>query len=332
MDVSVGMMPLRWGPGYVGGMLLSDEVGSIPQVKLEKGFQVPGFLGHHLGPLSFTQVFGEFLEANDPTAPSDAQGTRRYLSARRLETAGDTRFHLSLAEALMNTRLPDPIYSQVLPYYLYQNDWTAISRHHWLGSLIQDSQPNYNWSNYFADVNLSYRADGRGTILYVDYALDDIKAPFGLGDPNNTTTPRKLGQQYGIYLPNLDGAHRYTLRLEYSTSDRETYTNVVAPLIWARGNVPLGYPGGPNARLLFSRLEARVSEKVKVAVEAETRQRGVTLPDTNEPDVNRFGLYASYDLRRDVFLGGRYEYQKTMPQIGNTNEQSRFELNIAVGI
>jgi hypothetical protein len=333
LDVTVGLQPLRWGPGYVGGMLLSDQINSVPQIEVEKGFRIPGTFGRHIGPLAFSQVFGEFFEQDDPNAPADATGTRRYFSARRLETGGTGRFQVSLSEAFKSTRLPGSIASQVLPYYEYQNDWTTQSRRRLLGFLAKDPESNTNWFNYFGDVSLSYRADKRGTILYMDYALDDIKAPFTLGNPNNTTTPRKVGQQYGVFLPDVGGIGKYALRLEYATSDKETYTNISAPIVWSQNNVPIGFPGGPNARLLFARADARISQRARLAAEAETRRRGVTLPDTlaNEPDVNRVGLYGSYDLRKNAFLGARYENEKITPQVGDPLKISRVELDFGIG-
>jgi hypothetical protein len=68
-----------------------------------------------------------------------------------------------------------------------------------------------------------------------------------------------------------------------------------------------------------------------VAFEGQTRRRGVTLPNRNEPNVNRYGVYGSYDLRSNLFLAGRYEYQKNMPQTGQGTKQSRFELNFGTG-
>ncbi|MDX1934086.1 MAG: capsule assembly Wzi family protein [Capsulimonadales bacterium] len=328
LDVSVGVLPLRWGPGYTGGMLLSDAIASLPQIRIEKTFRVPGTFGRRLGPLAFTQVYGQFFEADDPSAPENARGTRRHLSARRLETAGDGRFRFSVGEAFKSTRLPGAIFSQILPYYQYQNDWTTSSRRRLFGFLANDAYDNTNWLNYLADVSLTYRADGRGTTLYADYVLDDIKAPFRLGNPANTTTPRKLGQQYGVFLPDLGGVGRYALRLEYVTTDRETYSNYSPPAAWDRDNLGIGHPFGPNARVLFGRAEAKIGEKARVSAEFRTRRRGATLAGRNEPNLTGFGLYGSYDLRSNLFLGGRYENERLSPQSGTTTTQSRFEANL----
>ena len=45
LDVSVGTSPLRWGPGYFGTLLLSDESASVPRLQVEKEFRLPGSLG-----------------------------------------------------------------------------------------------------------------------------------------------------------------------------------------------------------------------------------------------------------------------------------------------
>jgi hypothetical protein len=204
LDVTVGRMPLRWGPGYVGGMLLSDNAVSLPQIRVEKTFRLPGNVGSRVGLLRFEQFDSQFFEDDIPGAVSYARGTRRYLLGRRIETAGDGRFSLSLGESFKSTRLPSPLLANILPFYVYQAEWTKGSRRQILGGIVDGALPDTGWLNYLADANVSYRADRRGTILYSDLLLDDVKAPsgFGLEGP----TRRKLGGQLGIYAPDLGGA------------------------------------------------------------------------------------------------------------------------------
>jgi hypothetical protein len=328
LDVTVGVSPLRWGPGFVGGLSFSDDAPSVPRIEVSKDFRLWGTLGRRIGPLKFTQFLGEFYETNDPTAEPNARGTRRHLAGRRLETAGTGRWNLSFAEMFKSTRLPDPVFSAVLPFYLYQHDWTAGNRN-LLGFLVSDEQPNTAWMNYMGDIGVSYRADARGTVLYADLLLDDVQAPFGWGKGDDV--PRKIGQQYGVYFPDLGGASRYGLRLEYTNTDPTTYTNISGPIAWTNDALPLAHPAGPNAHSFFVRFDARVNDRVNLAAEGEARRRGSDIRGPATPDADRFGLFGTYLLRRDAFIGFRYDYRRVSPPGSPSDTRSRFEVNAGFG-
>jgi hypothetical protein len=332
LDVSVGKMPVRWGPGIVGGMLYSDDAATVPQIRVEKGFRLWGWLGRQLGPLYFTQFQGFFQEDDVPTAPDNARGTQRYLGGRRFETAGDSRWNFAFSEAFKSTRLPQPLFAQILPYYLYQNEWTENSRRHFFPPfLVRDPEPNTNWFNYVADVNASYRTDRQGTTVYADLFLDDVKAPAGIG-VSGSDTPRKLGQQYGVHVPDLGGVGRYGLWVELAIIDPGTYTNISPPVAWSEGGIPLGYPTGPNANVLFGRFDALVTDRIRAAIEGQTRRRRSTADDSTEPNIDRIGLYGTYTLRRDAFVGARYEWQKTTAlAAAPARKLSRLEINAGFG-
>jgi hypothetical protein len=328
LDVSLGRRPIRWGPGYSGPLLFSDAAASLPMLQLEKGFRLPGSLGRHIGPLYFTEFASTFTEDDVPEAPPDARGTRRYVEGRRLETNGTGRWTLSLAEAFKSTRLPDPLWTLVLPYYIYQNNWTSTSEHRLLGFLPSQTFPDSSWFNYLADVSVSYRAGGHGTQVYGDLVLDDLKTAF-LGFGQNTQTPRKIGEQIGVHLPDLDGRGRFGAWIEYTNIDPETYTHESIANSWQAKGLPLGFPYGPNARVLFGRLDARLSSRVTAALEGTVRRRNDRArPD---PDVDMVGGYASYDLSRNAFLGARVGHlREASPGVAATT-QNRLEVSAGLG-
>lgn len=329
LDVTIGQSPLRWGPGFTGGMLFSDEAPAVPRIEVEKGFSLPGVLGRRVGPLHYNQFYGQFFTADVPGAPRNATGTRRHLAGRRLETAGTGRFTFSLAEGIVSTRLPDPLLANVLPFYIYQNDWTRGSRHRTFGFLATSTEPDTFWLNYMADIGLAYRVDRRGTRLYADVVLDDLKAPSGLGRGDDT--PRKIGQLYGIYLPDLGGVGRYGARFEYATVDANTFTHSTPANAWVDDGRPLGYSSGPNARVYFTRLDWKASDTISLAFEGQSRRRRTTIPDRPDPNINRVSLFATYAPRRDAYAGIRAEY-RTLDLPGRaTDRDVRFEVNAGAG-
>ena len=330
LDVSIGLMPVRWGPGAVGAMLFSDEAANVAQVRIEKGFQLPGTLGRQIGALHFTQFFGAFEEAEVPNAAQNATGKWRYLSGRRLETAGDNRWQFSFAEGFKSTRLPDPLWSQLLPYYAYQDAWTSGGRGRLLGFLAQHPERDSLWFNYLADANITYRLDKKGTQFYADLMLDDVKAPLETGDAL-VPIHRKIGQQFGVYLPEFDRLGRLSARLEYTRTDELTYTHVSPPVAWSKEDFPLGFPGGPNGQIFFGRLDATLNENFTAAIEAETRQRIHTRAGSPEPNVDRLGLYGTWAFRRNIAFGARYEWRRYSFANAPKQKLSRFEANATFG-
>ncbi len=332
LDVTIGKMPLRWGPGYVSPLMISDESPSVPMIQIEKGFRLPGRLGARIGPLYFTQFAAEFYEADDPSAVFNARGTARYFFGRRIETNGTGRASFSLAESLKATRLPDAQWAVLLPFYTYQNDWQDIpgdDNPRWFKFLSTQSYPNTNWLNYMVDASGSYRLDGKGSTLYADLLIDDIKAPKGLGTAN-ASSQRKVGGQFGAYLPDLGGVKRYGLRLEFATIDRGVYGSVSGPITWQQNGLALGYPLGGNANVAFGRLDAALSPQAKIALEGTVR-RSKDSDDVASPRYDRFAFFGTYNLSRSAFVGARVEHSRLKYQGASSDERTRFELNVGAG-
>ncbi|MGC4043805.1 MAG: capsule assembly Wzi family protein [Armatimonas sp.] len=301
LDITVGKKPLRWGPGFTGGLLVGDAATSIPQLSVEKSFSA----GRHLGRWRFTQFYGQSFEEDLPSAPATSRGTRRHIGGRRLETDGSGPWNLALSESFKATRFPTPFFSQTLPYYVYQNDWTATSKDRWLPfSSAGARQPDSFWFNYQFDVAMSYRDPQSGVVGYADYLLDDIKAPEGLG--RDGRVPPRTGRLFGVRIPskNLD------TRLEWAKLDALTYFNASPPLSWERGGSPLGYSYGGNVRALFARFDAKVSERDGVAIELRSARPITTTPEQPAPVPERderITVFAHRKLNQNQLLGLKLE-------------------------
>ncbi len=336
IDISIGRQPLRWGPGFSGALVLGDDAPSLPQIRFEKGFVLPGSLGRRTGRLYFTQFAGQVFEDDVPGADAVATGTRRFVFGRRIETAGDRgAWKLSVAETFKSTRLPGAGWAFVLPFYGYQNAFTDEPNN-------DEQRPfgfvtggktysNTLWFNYLIDAQVSYRAvPERDLSVYADFLVDDIQAPKGL-QSGLVSTPRKVGILLGGYCPRLDNAGKYGLRLEFSTIDPDTFGSVSAPVAYSVDGAPLGFPGGGNTRLFFGRFDARVSEKAKASAEIAVRRKD----DDSRPGLtgNRFSLYGSYNLSRSAFVGARLDHVTGDIRLPNvsTREETRGELSVGYG-
>jgi Capsule assembly protein Wzi len=289
-ELSAGRKPLRWGPGWSGGMLFSDANPPLDRVSIQK----------NIGRLTFEQFYGQFFEPSDPGAPQDtASGTRRHLAGRRLTLRSNGPWELSAGEAIKALRLPDPALAAALPWYVYQHDWSAIGSGRWLGLPRSAAYKNSSWLNYMADLSVVYRQKN-GTRLYGEYLLDDIKAPTFLGGTD--TTP----QRSGLLLGAAGETGPLAWRLEAVDTNRRTYRSDVQANWWNRGDAPLGNPLGPNASQLFARADYKVNTRLSLALEAEHLRRS----DTSQPGpqrLNRLTLFVAQTLTPQSYATARLE-------------------------
>ncbi len=337
VDITVGRQPLRWSPGFSGALILGDESPSLPQIRFEKGFELPGTVGRRVGRLYFTQFAGQTFENAVANADPVATGTRRYVFGRRLETAGDRgAWKASVSETFKSTRLPGAFWSFALPFYAYQNAFTDEpnrgENRPFAFVTGGKTYPNTAWFNYMVDAQITYRAiPDRDASVYTDFLIDDINAPKGL-QGNATPTPRKIGLLVGGYCPRLDRAGRFGLRLEYATIDPDTYGSASPPVAYALDGTPLGYASGGNTNTYFGRLDARLSDKLAVSAEANVRRK----QDASKSGTsgNRFSLYGSYNLGRAAFIGARIDRISgdiRLPNI-STRSETRGEVSFGVGL
>ncbi|MGO8671313.1 MAG: hypothetical protein ACLQVD_08135 [Capsulimonadaceae bacterium] len=254
-----GQIQRRWGPGYLGNTMIGDNAPSHPGAQID----APIWLGHILGLYRFTQ----FQEAYSNV------GRMIYFGARRFDHPIGDRVDLDVQESYSSTRLRDPAI-EVLPYYLYQKVF------------IHNNNEEPNEFNYNVDGALSVRPGGpTGSGLgYVEFFIDDIQAPNGLGLGNYV--PRKIG-----YLAGYNQTIGCTnLVVEYYHTDETTYTKPFPPQVplgWFSGGLPIGDPAGPNGNLLFGRVAQPLSDRLDIAVEGWLRRRADNdFPAPNDREID----------------------------------------------
>ena len=289
-ELSAGRKPLRWGPGWTGGMLFSDSAPPLDRIGVSKRF----------GSITFEQFYGQYFEPEDLSAPKDtASGTRRHLAGRRLTFQNRGPWEISAGEAIKALRLPDPAFAATLPWYVYEHDWSALGSGRWLGLPRSAAYKNSLWLNYMANLSISYRQKD-GTHFFTEYLLDDIKAPAFLGGV--ATTP----QRTGLLLGAAGARGPLAWRVEALDTNRRTYRSEAQANWWNRGDSPLGHPAGPNASVLFARTDYKASAHLSVALEAEQRRRR----DASQPGptaLNRLTLFVSTTLTPQAFATARLE-------------------------
>lgn len=280
-----GLMRQRWGSGYRGEMLVSDNGPSHPTVEIE----LPFYLGHTLGRYTFTQYEATYSNG----------GRTVYQGARRLEHTFGDRVQISLEEAYASNEFKN-INVLFTPFFAYQsNEYT---------NTVEPFK-----FNYLANIGLTIEPFGPATDarLYGQLVLDDIEAPGRLG--KGTSVPRKIGYLLG-YAQVFPRSGTDAV-LEYAHADRATYTApAVAELAWFDGDLPQAHPIGPNGKEVFVRLGQRLNPRLHLSVEARDRRRvadDFSAPTSRSLDVGldyRLGPSRSVgltlsDYREDPFTG-----------------------------
>lgn len=223
----VGYGTLRWLGGYSGGMLVNDEMPSVPYAAIEFPLRVP-----LLGEGRFEQFVSEF----------EQDGAKTWWGARRFERDFGARWTLALAEAFKALQLPEGAVSQIIPYYLYQK-WYSESRR---GS---------GWFNYLAEVGIVYKPDAQSR-LYLFWLMDDLRAPTALG--GSSITPRKVATLVGVRLyPTPDT--RVILEVVRSDGTRTggvyDSSNHTPRYAYFYKDLPMGHPIGANRIGFYARAE-----------------------------------------------------------------------------
>ena len=287
LRVTLGELRQRWGSGYRGDLLLSDNAPARPTLQLE----LPFSLGRRLGDYRFTQFISRYR--ND--------GRTIYGGDRRLEHPIGDRTTLSLEEDYTSTEF-GKIPLQALPYYAYQKLY--------LGNNREPLVFNYNFN---VGLVVNPRGPGDAGRAYVQFYVDDLQAPNGLKQPGKT--PRKIG--YLVGYADVFPRSGTDVVLEFAHTDRETYTRVppaVPPLASFRDDLPLGHPIGPNGNEVFVRLGQRLAPRLDLSVEARDRRRASA--DFPAVRASALDLALAYHLGASQSVGLAYSQYREDPSPG----------------
>ncbi len=236
----IGQAPVRWGGGYSGAMLLSDNAPPLLHADYRKDWH----LGKRLGTWHFEQMAGIFEE----------DGSRRYLMARRLYRDLSPRWQIAFAEAFKANKLPDGLVAAVAPFYLYQLVYTWWRYDN-----------NDEWFNYLASVQASYRFGSQR--MYAELLLDDMQAPRWL-TRYRYNVPRKSGVLFG-YQVRLPRGGQFALEVAHTDGDPGggTYNFKNPQNRWTYRDAVLGHPVGVNRDMLWLRFDTPVGRHGYLAVE-----------------------------------------------------------------
>lgn len=259
---SAGKEHLRWGPGYSGSVILSDNTPALTQVRASGDV----YLGKFLGKIRLTQFASSFVD----------QGETVYLLGRRYERKLSECTTLGVSETAKIGIVPNPLIL-IMPFYLYQELFMEV-----------DAQFNALYA-----IDLSCRSGGMQ--VYGEAMVDDMTAPiFGAGYDR----PRKIGYVLGVNIGDASKPKASTLRAEYIFVDRLAYeaTREDHPeMAYTYDGCVIGHPVGQNGNAVYLRGERYLSDNLSAVAEYYNRRQ-------SDPDDPQTGseYYVSVLLCYDI--------------------------------
>ncbi len=257
LEVNLGRMYNRWGPGTRGATMVSDNAPALDQLQIAFPFSLGARLGHDY---HFSQFLSTFKQ----------DGVQKYFGARRIEFAFSPRLTADFQESYLSTA-SQSLYVSLLPdFYSGQSANLKVS-----GLRISGLDASFN---SFLNLGLSYEAT-QSVRVYGQLGIDDLETP----GHQSYRTPRKIAQLAGIAFQPVP---QTGLIAEYTFADPTTYTSRITTTQWQEGRYDeIGLPSGPNSREVFVRLSQRLRPGLTAALQGRDRRRvDDTFPAPNSRD------------------------------------------------
>ncbi len=284
LEVNLGRLYNRWGPGTRGATMVSDNAPALDQLQVSFPFSLGARFGHDY---KFSQFISTFKQ----------DGTRKYFGARRIEYAFSPRLTADFQEAYLSTS-SQSLYVSLLPdFYSGQSANLKVS-----GLRISGLDASFN---SFLNLGLSFEAT-QSLRVYGQLGIDDLQTP----GHQSYRTPRKIAQLAGIAFQPLP---QTGIIAEYTFADPTTYSSRATTTQWQEGRYDeLGLPSGPNSREVFVRLSQRLHPGLTAALQGRDRRRvDDTFPAPNSrdyaaslefsPDRRNSVSVTYHDYRQDAF-------------------------------
>lgn len=276
LDIRVGRMFERWGPGLRGSELISDNVPAFDEIRVSFPFSLGSKLGENYRYTQFASSFKDYAGV-------------RYFEGREIEYAFSSQWNLQYQEAFKASFEGSLNSTPMVPYLAFKShDLSYI-----------DSRYNYN-----ENIGLSYSASPNSRI-YAQYFVDDYRSPvtgdllgLSLGH-SNSQTPRRIGYLAGS---TLNIGHGTSATLEYAFADPSSNVFQNNNATWERGLYSfIGMPNGPNVQELSGRIGQKVGDRLNLAF--DYRDRGRHNRSFPSPTSHELGAYSYYSLTQRSTVG-----------------------------
>ncbi|MBU4602297.1 capsule assembly Wzi family protein [bacterium] len=276
LDLMVGRDSMRWGPGYQGNLILSNNPPAFDMIKYSGTIDLND-LWEGLGKINFTKFFS-LLDSLD--------GQNRYFSGQRLEYKLLDALTLGLSETAIISQDSSILFYNPLPFIPpYYVTW-------WIASMLSPQEVNCNVA-LDAEINLT-----RKIKLYGEWMADDF-----IFFPEENPFPNRTGFLAGAYLVDPLGTSNTDFRIEYTHINNYVYFPTHPWQDYLYQGEYIGHPLGPDADQLYLELTHRLSDKFNLSLSYTHERHGegqVGIPLPSDPEI----------ANENIFLSGIIEKQQ----------------------
>ena len=246
INISLGRMPFRWGPGMRAALLLSDDSPSLDGI----------FINGAFGQIKGCAVFA-YLNRIWSGAGTERYLARRYFSARRLNWKPSPSLEIGLSDAVVyggDLRAPEIHYlNPILPLYASQFNAAKDASH----ADLDD--------NVMASLDVQWKPAKRHA-LHAEILIDDLRY-----DPKSND-PQAFAWLVGWRRAAQNDAGEWSL--EYSRVRRFTYTHLKQENRYTHYSRSLGHFLGNDADLLHASYARFLSPNIRASFAVEQRRKG----------------------------------------------------------
>jgi membrane-associated phospholipid phosphatase len=315
----VGRESIRWGPGYHGSMLFSNNAPPLDQVRIGTAEPIIlPWLFKYLGPVRLELLYARLEEERD--------FPHTVLGAWRIDMAPFPFLELGAARLVQFNGRGRP----------------SLNPADYLLALFASSDdPNSKFNTnqiYSLDATLRlHDVDrvfplSRDLTLYTEMGVDDTCC-------DNVIWPLKPAYLVGLYLPNLFGRDDTELRVEWAATTSFSFTHGIYTTGYSFKGSPIAHFIGARGQELYIRTAERILPNLQIGTEFSLAKVGpTTIADLALPREERkfVGLDITYQPVRalSMLLGYRYERIDNKDFVEGqrgTNHIFRFEATYSFG-
>ncbi|MHC2995258.1 MAG: hypothetical protein IBV53_07150 [Candidatus Atribacteria bacterium] len=268
LDLLLGRDYMRWGPGYQGSLILSDNSSAFDMLKYSGTIDLNDF-GEGYGKINFTKFFS-LLD------PLDEQN--RYLLGQRLEFKPIPILTLGLSETAIISQDSSILFFNPLPFIPpYYATW-------WIANMFDPQEVNCNVA-LDAEINLTQKIK-----LYGELMADDI-----IFFPEELF-PSRIGFLTGAYFADPLGSGNTDFRIEYTHINNYVYFPAHSWQDYLYQGEYIGHPLGPDADQLYLGLTHRLSDKFNLSLSYNQERHGegqTGIPLPSDPVIANENIFLS---------------------------------------
>lgn len=223
-SLQVGRDYMKWGPGYQGSLMLTDNSPAFDMFKYSGTIDL-NKSGESMAKINFTKFFS-LLDTLD--------GQNRYFSGQRLEYKPFDALTLGLSETVIVSEGSSILFYNPLPFIPpYYVTW-------WIASMFSPQEVNCNVS---VDMELNFHP---GIKLYGELMADDF-----IFTPKTNPFPNRTGFLAGAYFADPIGNGNTDFRIEYTHINNYVYFPRQSWQDYLYQGEYIGHPLGPDADQLY---------------------------------------------------------------------------------